>query len=217
MRSMQWITTNKTFRTAALWVAVFFAFHWSGSAQNDRSFHAGVKLGINTSQMTGDGYGGFFKFSPIIGGFANHRLNDKLKFQYELYYQQKGSHQPARPDKGFYNSYKIRLHYIEIPFLWQFQLKKFELEAGPGVGFMFHAQEFDSNGEVKNLTTSWRNFELDAMIGANYYMDSKERLFVNVRVHHSVTSVVSSTLVTPAGIYGGAWNVVIGASINYRF
>ncbi len=215
---MQWQATNILWKKAVIFTA-FFCFTLGNSQAQDKnkSFHAGVKLGFNTSQIAGDGYGGFYKFSPLFGAFANHQLSDRLKFQYELYYQQKGSHQPARPDKGIYNSYKIRLHYIEIPFLWQYQLKKFELELGPGVGFMFHAQEFDQNGEVKSLTTSWRSFELDAMIGANYYLDAKEHLFVNVRFHHSITSVVSSTMVTPAGVYGGAWNFLLAGSINYRF
>jgi len=169
---------------------------------------------MNTSQMTGDGFAGFYKFSVVVGAFANTKVNDKWKFQYELIYQGKGSHKPARPDKGDYQSYKARLNYIEVPLLFQFQMKKFELEFGPGLGFLIGSKEWDQNGR-ETTYNNYRTLELDAMLGLNYYVS--DHLFVNIRSHHSVTSVVTTTAVTPYGTYGGAWNIVLALTANYQF
>ncbi|MCB0480138.1 MAG: PorT family protein [Flavobacteriales bacterium] len=185
------------------------------SAQSEEGFKAGLKAGLNTSQMTGDGYAGFYKFSPVFGAFASHGFGEHMRFQYELLYQNKGSRDPARPDEGKYTSYKIVMNYIEVPVLWQYNLKKFTLELGPGFSFLLHTKELDENGVVKVSTYPWRSFELDGMLGVNYNVN--EHLFLNIRSHHSISSVVSSTVVNRYGVYGGAWNIVIAFTANYRF
>jgi hypothetical protein len=183
---------------------------------SEKTFNAGLKAGLNTSQMTGDGYTGFYTLSPVVGVFGNSQLNDQLRLQYEILYQNKGSKDPAQPDKGKYNSYKIRLGYVEVPFLFQYELKKFLIEAGPGIGFLVHSKEWDQNGVNKGNSFDWRKFELDAMLGANYFF-VEDHFFVNVRAHHSMTSVVSTTAVTPYGTFGGAWNIVLALTLNYQF
>jgi hypothetical protein len=201
--------------------AIIFLFSLSlsffATAQNpDKRFYAGLKAGINTSQMTGDGYSGFYKFSPVLGVFGNTRLKESLKLQYEILYQSKGSHDPARPDEGKYNEYKIRLDYIEVPFLFQYQLNKIEIEAGPGVAFLVNSKEWDMNGVRQVSSFNWRTLELDAMLGVNYYFVN-DKFFANIRAHHSITSVITSTAVTPYGTFGGAWNIVLAFTLNYRF
>ena len=165
--------------------------------------------------MTGDGYAGFYKFSPVFGAFASHGLSEKMRFQYEIIYQTKGSRDPANPEEGKYSSYKITLGYISVPLLWQYDLKKFTLEAGPGLNVLLNSKEENEFGVVPVSNYSWRNFELDAMLGANYSFN--DHLFVNARTHHSVTSIVSTTAITPYGRFGGAWNIVIEMTFNYRF
>lgn len=185
-----------------------------GQSSSEKKFHAGFKVGMNTSQMTGDGFSGFYKFSLVAGAFANTRINEKWKFQYELIYQAKGSKKPARPDEGIYDSYKIRLNYIEVPLLFLYKIKKFELEFGPGLGVLIGSKEWDTNGP-RGASNNWRTFELDAMLGLNYYV--KDNFFINARTHHSVTSVVTTAVANPYGTYGGAWNIVIALTFNYQF
>ncbi|MBD77868.1 MAG: hypothetical protein CL840_02855 [Crocinitomicaceae bacterium] len=202
-----------------LWISSFLILvcTLSISAQqgDNKKFHAGVKLGANTSQMTGDGFAGFYKFSVVGGVFANTAFNEKMKMQYEIIYQGKGSHKPAKPDEGIYDSYKIRLNYIEVPVLFQYKIEKFELEIGPGFGFLLGSKEWDQNGLRTGSSNDWRVFELDAMFGVNYFFT--DHFFVNARTHHSVTSVVTTTAVTPYGVYGGAWNIVLALTLNYQF
>lgn len=181
-------------------------------------FHAGLKTGINTSQITGDEAAGFYKFSLVAGAFANFKFNEKLKFQYELIYQQKGSNNPARPDKGINSSYKIRLNYIEIPLLMQYDLGRFEIEAGPGIGYLIKSREWDQNGERSTQSSAydWRKFELGALLGLNYEI-KEDHLFVNFRSHHSITSIVSNANNIPGTQWNGAWNIVLALTLNYQF
>ena len=202
-----------------IWVVIILSLLAATSAHSqdtERRFHAGLKAGVNTSQMTGDGYSGFYKFSPVLGVFGNSRMSDKLKVQYEILYQSKGSHDPARPDEGKYNEYKIRLDYVEVPIMFQYQLKKVEIEAGPGLAFLVNSKEWDQNGVRQISSFNWRTIELDAMLGVNYYF-IPEKFYANLRTHHSITSVISSTAVTPYGTFGGAWNIVIALTVNYQF
>ncbi|MGB0402765.1 MAG: porin family protein [Salibacteraceae bacterium] len=193
-------------------------YSFSQQSSEESKFHAGLKAGINTSQITGDAASGFYKFSLVAGAFANYRINKKLKFQYELIYQQKGSNNPAKPDKGIYSSYKIRLNYIEIPLLLQYDLNRFEIELGPGIGYLINTKEWDQNGErtTQSSPYDWRKLELDAVLGVNYEIQ-KEHLFVNFRSHHSVTSIVSNSNQIPGTQWNGAWNIVLALTLNYQF
>lgn len=202
-------------RESLLAAMLFMCFLHYGSSQSVEGFRGGIKAGINTSQMTGDGYIGFYKFSPVFGAFASHGLSEKMRFQYELLYQNKGSRDPAIPDQGKYNSYKIVLNYIEVPLIWQFRLKKFTLEAGPSIGMLVGSEEEDENGPVKGATYDWRSVQMDGLVGASY--DINENLYFNIRGQHSITSIVHSTVINRYGVYGGAWNITIAASFNYRF
>lgn len=208
-------------RPSALFTILFCVLLVGAHAQESESkskFRAGLKAGMNTSQMTGDGYSGFFKFSPVVGVYGNYIINEKSKIQYELIYQQKGSHKPSVPDKGVYDSYKISLDYIELPLLYQYQFNRFEIEAGPGFSVLVNSKISNQFGELPAGTDpfTWRSFELDAIIGMNFYF-KPEHFFVNFRAHHSVTSVVTTTAVTPYGTFGGAWNIVLAISLNYTF
>lgn len=168
--------------------------------------------------MTGDGYSGFYKFGLTGGFFANTVVNDEMKVQYELIYIGKGSNNPAEPDKGIYNSYKIHLNYIQVPVMFKYQLKKFEFEVGPALGVFVSSKEWDQFGERAASASpfDWRPLELDGIIGANYYV-VEDKMFFNIRAQHSIFSIVKSTVVTQWGIYGGAWNITLAASFNYQF
>ena len=67
-------------------------------------FKAGLKAGVTTSQMEGDGYAGFNKINPQAGFFLQKQLNDISQLQFELIYIQKGSKDPGDPDNGIFNT-----------------------------------------------------------------------------------------------------------------
>ena len=203
-------------RTALIFFSTCLTFYISAQ-ENSKSteFKAGIKAGINTSQMAGDGYAGFNKINPQAGFFLQKSFKEKGQLQFEIIYIQKGSRFPGDPDNGIFTTYRIQLDYIEAPLLYQYQWRKFLFEIGPGLGVLFNTKEEDSFGVVPASGFNWRQWEVDAMLGINYYIS--EKVFVNVRVHQSLVSTVSTVAVTPYGTFGGAFNSVIGASINWTF
>lgn len=182
---------------------------------NNSEFKAGLKAGLNTSQMDGDGYAGFNKINPQAGLFLNKRLKNQAKLQFELLYIQKGSRFAGDPDNGIYTTYRIQMDYVEVPLLYQYEWRKFLFEIGPGLGVLFNTKEEDSNGLVPKSGFKWRRYEIDAMLGLNYFFN--EKAFVNIRIHRSILSTVSTVAVTPYGTFGGTFNSVIGTSFNWTF
>ena len=99
----------------------------SSSAQ---VFNTGIVLGLNGSQVDGDGYGGFNKMGFIAGAFTNASLSEKWSTQFEIYYINKGSFKAARPDKGDYRHFNLNVNYIEIPLALRYKYQNFMFESG---------------------------------------------------------------------------------------
>ena len=74
--------------------AVFFVFGFLISSIQAQNFDGGCLLGVSTSQVGGDNLWGFHKAGLLIGIFANKSISEKLSFQMEMTYIQKGSNNP---------------------------------------------------------------------------------------------------------------------------
>ncbi len=92
---------------------------WGQSEENNppQRFAMGIKLGPMTSQMSGDGLGGFDKFGAVIGATVKATLNDRNHISIGIEYNSKGSRAPI--DTINHNTFAFRLHYIQIPLQWQ--------------------------------------------------------------------------------------------------
>ncbi|MFQ3326732.1 MAG: hypothetical protein ACI8YC_001371, partial [Salibacteraceae bacterium] len=64
---------------------------YTQESSKSSSFKAGIKAGINTSQMDGDGYAGFNKINQQAGFFLQKTLKNNAQIQFEIIYIQKGS------------------------------------------------------------------------------------------------------------------------------
>ena len=95
-------------------------------------FNGGVLAGGLVSQIDGDTWVGYHKFGYLGGGFVSLRLSPRSSFQLEMEYIQKGARQNADTVTNTGTTYLTRLHYLEIPLLYQFTFaKRFQAEAGP--------------------------------------------------------------------------------------
>ena len=116
-------------RTALIFFSTCLTFYISAQeSSKSTEFKAGIKAGINTSQMAGDGYAGFNKINPQAGFFLQKSFKEKGQLQFEIIYIQKGSRFPGDPDNGIFTTYRIQLDYIEAPLLYQYQWRKFLFE-----------------------------------------------------------------------------------------
>lgn len=158
-----------------------------------QSFSAGLTAGVVTSQVDGDGYGGFHQLGWTAGVFGRLPSEGPGAFQMELKYSLYGAHSDAKELELGMNPMSIRLHYIEVPLMYHYCLsgltingktwKRLSLEAGVSADFLAKGtQSADQESQYEN--TSWLFFSMTANAGAQYNVT--ERLGFNVRVMYSI-------------------------------
>lgn len=172
------------------------------SAQEERvstshgNVKGGARIGLSTSQISGDDLSGFHKFGVNAGLYATFPMTQNWKWmvQPELNFTMKGSH--TYFTKGTYNgqlTYALNLFYLEVPvvFKWNF-FKGFILEFGPQFGFnVFHQEKI--NGDIDEHVQNFRIWELSGIAGLSYLIKGHYGLyfryansFIPVRVPNNV-------------------------------
>ena len=124
-------------------------------------FNGGASIGMAVSQVAGDSYSGFNKVGPFAAVFVNYQPVHHSSLQFEIQYVQKGSRKTADYEVQDYNSYLLRLNYIEIPLLYQYHFGWFLLEAGPSVAFLMSAHEELDEAEQKRTDYAAATFQLN--------------------------------------------------------
>ncbi len=191
-------------------VILFFILPNKLSSQN---FGGGMYGGIAASQISGDALAGFNKPGINVGIFTNYSFNESLKLQLELSFIQKGSRDNANPDKGDYESYLLRLNYIEIPVLMNYKINKFfSFEAGPYVSYLLGSSEEDFYGEIPG-SRDFNKYDLGISGGMHYTIN--ENLDAVFRVSNSILPVRDHK---GGGIYRlnrGQYNSVVSLGLHY--
>ena len=85
--------------------------------ENGRRFDLGYFLGPSSSQMSGDGLGGFDKFGGTAGLSLRANISDRSNLLLSMGFISKGSRAPL--DTLTRNVFAYRLNYIQIPVTWQ--------------------------------------------------------------------------------------------------
>jgi hypothetical protein len=105
-------------------------------------FHIGIKAGSNITKIDGKSFKDEFRYSYLLGGFAEIGLGGKLGLQPEVIYNQYQS----KVDSNFKNIYNnvvnqsasgdIKLNYLSIPVMLNYKLGLITLQAGPQFGIL---------------------------------------------------------------------------------
>jgi len=186
-----------------------------------QTFKVGILAGIAGSQVEGDGYGGYNKFGLIGGGFTNTEFSEKWSGQFEIYYIQKGSFDAAHPDKGDHDSFKLNIHYIEIPIVLRYKVKNFKFEIGIYYSQYLGHYIADETGEVSINQYPFKSYDLGTLFGINY--DLNEHFIFNLRSTNSILPVRDFlNFDQNIGLFNqlfnqGWYNLSINFSIRYQF
>ena len=114
-----------------------------------QEFKMGFQLGMTATQVTGDQLVGFNKAGLFGGLRVTRAMGEYGDGQMEINFIQKGSRLNAKPDKGIYNSYLLRLNYVEVPVSYRLRLNKFfGLEAGAKFAYLISTREKDEQGDL---------------------------------------------------------------------
>ncbi|MFK5856256.1 MAG: porin family protein [Bacteroidota bacterium] len=162
-----------------------------GFAASAQEFHGGVIGGIAGTQVAGDTFSGYNKAGIFFGGYVNLDVSEKSALQMELTYFQKGSRENPR-EKNNYQSYILRLNYIEMPLLYQYKAGRFKIEAGPSAGFLLGYYEevdleviSDQQGYNKPSRVT---FQIN--LGLSYFISPN--IGVGLRTNNSMLNIFST-------------------------
>jgi hypothetical protein len=183
-------------------------------------FNGGVMLGGILSQVDGDTWKGYDKFGFLGGAYVSLRLSPHSSFQMEMEYIQKGSRKNADLEKDDYSTYLLRLHYLEVPLLYQLTFaRRFAFEAGPAMDVLLGYEE-EQDGISDPPTEPMREVTLAGILGASAYITS--HLKATFRFNYSLISLRDTDTPYPASYRKilfeyGQYNNVLSLSLSWDF
>ena len=206
-------------KTLTLLLIVFLAM--AGLKGHAQSFEGGAMVGAIASQINGDSYGGFHQLGWTAGVFGRIPSDGPSSWQMELKYSLFGAHSDIKEVEYGLNPMNIRLHYIELPILYRYNLGQFNVN---GMPLNFISLELGLSGDflVKNSQAanfengfenpSWLFFSVTGNVGVQ--VELGERLGVNLRSMNSLTPCRWRPD-SPSIFYGHYYNIVLQAALTY--
>ena len=192
----------------------------TGGMLHAQSFDGGLIAGAVTSQVDGDGYAGFHQLGCTAGFFGRIPTDGPSSWQLELKYSLFGAHSDSKElDYGLLPM-NIRLHYIELPVMYRYDLSELiingrtfdfiTLEAGLSADFLVkNSQSANNDGGFEN--PSWLFFSVTGNLGIQF--DINDRLGFNIRSMNSLTPCRWKPEIP--GYLNNYFNIVLEAKVVY--
>ena len=200
-----------------LFIVLIAVFALLGKAQA-QSFNAGVIAGATFCQVDGEEYAGFHQLGFTVGPYANLPFGEYLSGQMELKYSLLGAHSSDKEVREYgYNSYSLRMHYVEIPLMLRFNLGVFHvnfitLEAGASIDVLMRATENVMNGGPEVTTRRWSRISATANAGVHF--DIAKNFGIGARFMYSVAPCRFTG--NPGWFYNQYYNKVIQITATYN-
>ncbi|HOI31544.1 MAG TPA: porin family protein, partial [Bacteroidales bacterium] len=159
---------------------------------------------------------GFHKAGISFGGYVRLKLDDHSGLQLELFFVQKGSRTSDQDVKAGLNPYLLRLNYVEMPLIYQYDLGKLRLEAGLSAAFL--ASHYEEVNYLDNTQDVWRSFNFSSIVGVRYLFH--EHWSLGLRSINSISSIRKNRVDGNVKRYGnkfGAFNDVLQLAVFYSF
>ncbi len=148
-------------------------------------FNGGVILGGLVSQVDGDNNGGYHKTGFLGGGFVSLKISPVSSFQFEMEYIQKGA---RISDTLSGNTILNRIHYLELPLLYQFTFaKRMQAEIGPAADVYLGSHNEVNGSEYQDDGRSpYHTVSITGIAGISCYIT--DHLKAGFRVNYSLVS-----------------------------
>lgn len=204
---------------SSLLIGLICLFELLPSKSIAQSFNAGLIIGANTCQITGDALQGFDRISPNLGIFVNRDINKDFSLQMEMQYLGKGSRKNIGPKDLAPTFYLLRMHYIEIPLLLRYNLKpKIQLVAGPSVGVLISYKEADLYGDLKGQYSpeeQFKRLDYSGSFGGSWLINNAWTL--NILASNSIVPVRNYDGQIRERLLHGQMNKSIMIRLYYKF
>ena len=183
-----------------------------------QKFNGGILAGGIVSQIDGDTWVGYHKFGYLGGGFVSLRLSPHSSFQMEMEYIQKGARQGADTVTNTGTTYLTRLHYLELPLLYQFTFaNRIQAEIGPAVDILLWSYEEVNGLEVPYITVPYRTVNLCGIVGLSCFIT--DHLKAGFRFNYSLMSTRTDVTEVARKILfeTGQYNNVLSLALSWYF
>ena len=185
----------------------------------EKSFKSGFFAGLNTSQITGDNLSGYNQPGFTAGIFVSRKLGKNAALTMEMGYLPKGARKNLSPRDSIPTLYFLRLHYIEIPIMFQYMIRpKIQLEAGISTGVLLGHYEEDINGELTGSyapVEQFKRFDISFDPGVSYFFN--EKWSFNLRNANSIFPVRDHDQGSTFRLNRGQYTSCIMGRFVYRF
>ena len=183
-----------------------------------QQFHGGVMAGLVGSQVAGDTWSGYKKAGIFAGGYVNLDIGTVSALQLELTYFQKGSRENPTEKNG-YQSYLLRLNYIEMPILYQYKTGRFTIEVGPSAGFLMGYYESVNQEVISDQQYYVKPARVTLQINLGFQFALTPKIGVDFRTNNSLLNIYSQK---QSGDFRrffdyGRYNDSLVLSMFYRF
>jgi len=180
-------------------------------------FNGGILAGGLVSQVDGDNNEGYHKFGYLAGALVSLRISPRSSFQLEMEYIQKGAKQNADSITNTGTTYLTRLHYFEIPLLYQFTFaKRFQAEAGPAADILL-GSFVAVDGQERSNYVPFRTVTLSGIAGISCFIT--DHLKAGLRFNYSLLSIRNGYVYGQRKIFfeAGQYNNVLSLALSWYF
>ena len=178
-------------------------------------FNGGLLCGVTTSQVHGDGIGGFNKVGVNVGATIEIGRKSKRSIQLGIVYNQKGSRKQLPPNETGY-PWRYRFTYIDIPVTISYSYELFDILVGLQPSILLAAEE-DFNGFWTSTGLPIKSYDLGGVLGLRTTYGDHSQLLA--RVTQSILAIAPRPE-TPTGT--PRWNnrmlnMTIEVGFTYMF
>ena len=190
---------------------------------NAQKAQFGIKGSLNSSNFSGDTEGVDFtsRIGFNVGAFATIKLSKNITLQPEILYSTQGAEAKnvtaAIDDMLFSGDVKFNLSYINVPVMLKYYVAdKFNLEAGPQIGFLTSAKtstKVDGFNQTtdEDIKDSFESLDFGLNFGAGY--DFTKNISAGIRYNLGLANIAK----TEAGDNSKVHNSVFSVSVGYKF
>ena len=196
-------------------ILILILFPLAGLTQG---FNGGILAGGLVSQVDGDNNEGYHKLGYLGGGFVSLRISPRSSFQLEMEYIQKGARKNADTLTNMDTTFLNRLHYLEIPLLYQFTFaNRFQAEIGPAADIFLGSYEEVNGLEPPYLTVAYRPVTLTGIIGVSCFIT--DHLKAGFRFNYSLMSIRTGYVAGSRKLMfeTGQYNNVLSLALSWYF
>lgn len=197
-------------------VLILVLLHFSSSVlEAQAGFIGKIKLGLNATQIHGDGLFGYDKLGLIGGAQLSYELNDRFDMGFEFLLSQKGSQ--AKISFSTPNDIqRTTLNYVELPIFitvkdWFIEDGDYyKIKAHGGISYAYLVDVSSSNGLYQDDIGNFKSTDLALLLGVSYALGPK--LEATARYTNSLTKIYENEKLETDGLINYLWSF----TLDYR-